>query len=99
MPIFKGRPSLWIITLAAIPAYGCTAAPDDADVSYSGLRQTADAALVGPLENDESDAIVSWVDGQVVTDWASEIPRRQQAIDAYHLDADGVGPAPLRPSG
>ena len=88
MPIFERRPGLCIITLAAIASYACTTAPEDADRSYSGPRRTASAALAGPLENDESDEIVSWVDGQVVTDWASEIERRQQAIDAYLNDTD-----------
>ena len=31
---------------------------------------------------------MSWVDGQVVTDWAAEIAKRERAIDGYLNDAD-----------
>ena len=87
MPIFTRHARLWIIGLTSIAMYGCGPAPDDDD-SYSDRRATTTGALVGPLENDESDDIVSWVDGQVVTDWAAEIQKRQQAIDGYLSDTD-----------
>ena len=48
----------------------------------------ANGGLVGPLKDDTSDEIVSWVDGQVVTDWAAEIAKREQAIDGYLNDTD-----------
>ena len=41
-----------------------------------------------PLKDDTSEEIVSWVDGQVVTDWAAEIAKRERAIDGYLNDAD-----------
>ena len=49
---------------------------------------TGTAGLVGPLTNDTSDDIVSWVDGQVVTDWAAEIKKRDNALEGYLNDAD-----------
>jgi hypothetical protein len=45
-------------------------------------------SLVGPVQDDTSADIVSWVDGQVITDWTAEIAKRQQAIDGYLNDAD-----------
>ena len=33
---------------------------------------------------------MSWVDGQVVTDWAAEIAKRERAIEGYLDDADPV---------
>ena len=39
---------------------------------------TGTAGLVGPLTNDTSEDIVSWVDGQVVTNWPAEIGKRDQ---------------------
>ena len=43
---------------------------------------------MAPLEDDTSEEIVSWVDGQVVTDWAAEIAKRERAIDGYLNDTD-----------
>ena len=43
---------------------------------------------MAPLKNDTSEEIVSWVDGQVVTDWAAEIAKRERAIDGYLNDTD-----------
>jgi hypothetical protein len=43
---------------------------------------------VAPLKDDTSEEIVSWVDGQVVTDWAAEMTKRERAIDGYLNDAD-----------
>ena len=42
----------------------------------------------GRLKDDTSEEIVSWVDGQVVTDWAAEIAKRERAIDGYLNDTD-----------
>jgi mono/diheme cytochrome c family protein len=46
------------------------------------------AGLVGPLRSDTSAEIVSWVDGQPVTDWAAEIEKRDRAIEGYLNDSD-----------
>jgi hypothetical protein len=48
----------------------------------------ASGGLVRPLEDDTSDEIVSWVDGQVVRDWPAEIEKRERAIAGYLDDAD-----------
>ena len=48
----------------------------------------ANQSLVTPLQDDTSDNIVSWVDGQVVTDWAAEIAKRDRAIAGYLGDTD-----------
>jgi hypothetical protein len=42
------------------------------------------------LKDDSSDDIVSWVDGQVVSDWSVEIAKRDRAIDGYLSDTDDV---------
>ena len=55
---------------------------------YATPAAAVDAPLVAPLADDRSDQILSWVDGQVITDWASEIARRDRAIDAYLNDTD-----------
>lgn len=44
--------------------------------------------MVGPLKNDTSDDIVSWVDGQVVTDWPGEIQKRERAVEQYLNDSN-----------
>ena len=94
MPIFTRHTRLWIVGLTSIAMYGCGPPPDDDD-SYSSHRVTTTGALVGPLENDQSDDIVSWVDGQVVTDWAAEIQKRQQARCA-HVGVAGHQDSQLR---
>jgi mono/diheme cytochrome c family protein len=55
---------------------------------YAEAAAATRGGVVGPLANDESDEIVSWVDGEVVTDWTAEIARRDRAIEAYLNDAD-----------
>ncbi len=44
-------------------------------------------AVIRAPDVDSSDAIVSWVDGQVVTDWGTEREKRDRAI-AHYLDDD-----------
>ena len=44
--------------------------------------------MVNPLKDDSSEQIVSWVDGQVITDWTGEIAKRRKAIDGYLNDTD-----------
>ena len=48
---------------------------------------TPDGRLVAP-PGDTSEDIVSWVDGQVVTDWPAEVAKRDRAIEGYLNDAD-----------
>ncbi len=77
------------IILGATLACACGGSSKD---SRESTPQTAASAggLVQPLQDDSSDQIVSWVDGQTVTDWPSEIAKRQRAIDGYLDDEDPV---------
>jgi hypothetical protein len=45
---------------------------------------------MAPPADDTGDQIVSWVDGQAVTDWAAEVRKRDAAIEQYLNDADPV---------
>src|SRR5262245_61843524 len=56
--------------------------------NYAPAGGIAATGLVNPPTEDNSEEIVSWVDGKVVTDWASEIAKRDAAIDGYLNDAD-----------
>jgi hypothetical protein len=77
------------IVVAASLAFACRAPAKDSQTS-GPQAGTPDGGLVRPLQDDSSDEIVSWVDGQVVKNWASEIAKRQRAIDGYLEDADPV---------
>ena len=54
----------------------------------AAVPSRVDGGLVGPVQDDSGAAIVSWVDGQVVTDWAAEIGKRERAIAGYLDDTD-----------
>jgi hypothetical protein len=73
--------------LVVLTAAGCTRGSDSAP-EYADAGERAEAGLVAPLADDTSDEIMSWVDGQVVTDWAAEIERRDRAIQGYLNDTD-----------
>jgi hypothetical protein len=70
----------------AVCACGRGRAPENPE--YKAAAERAQAGFVAPLKDDTGDEIVSWVDGQVVTDWAAEITKRERAIDGYLNDAD-----------
>jgi hypothetical protein len=55
---------------------------------YVAAADAAREGRVAPLPNDTSEDIVSWVDGEVVADWAAEIAKRDRAIDGYLNDTD-----------
>lgn len=78
------------LVLAAVSCGACTAGPASGrpDVEGRAPVATAGSGLVAPLKDDTSDAIVSWVDGQVVTDWPAEAARRERAIEGYLDDTD-----------
>jgi mono/diheme cytochrome c family protein len=83
---FLGASTLFVLaTFWACGGGGGNTAGD-----YTNAPAPAGGGIVGPLQNDTSEDIVSWVDGQVVTDWASEIARRDRAIDAYLNDSDAA---------
>jgi RoxA-like, cytochrome c-like len=82
------------VALIALAFSACSRGPandklanDKRDYAAAG---TADARLVGPLQDDTSAEIVSWVDGQTVADWPAEIAKREQAIAGYLDDTDPV---------
>ena len=80
----------WTGPLACIPLLCLLAGSCGRDAATEAPPKTtpSQGGLVAPLENDKSADILSWVDGQVVTDWAAEIGKRDRAIDAYLNDAD-----------
>jgi hypothetical protein len=83
---FQG--TLIVIALISLVMMACKRGEANggaAAVSAAALHQQG---LVGPLRNDTSADIVSWVDGQPVTDWASEIAKRDHAIQGYLQDAN-----------
>jgi mono/diheme cytochrome c family protein len=58
------------------------------DPERAAAAEAARAGLVLPPASDASDDIVSWVDGEVVTDWAAEVAKRDRAIQSYLDDTD-----------
>jgi hypothetical protein len=81
---------LFSVALCSFVVTACGDRSTTAHPEYAAAASRAEAGLVGPLKDDTSDEIVSWVDGQVVTDWASEVTKRQRAIDGYLNDEDPV---------
>lgn len=84
-----------LCVLAAILAGGVTAgcsSPADESRPTTAYGSGGGAGLVKAPADDDGEEIRSWVDGSVVTDWATERTRRTQAIEAY-LDDDDPGRA------
>jgi mono/diheme cytochrome c family protein len=75
------------ISLVVLGVGGCQRSGSDAP-EYTAAAESAKAGLVAPLADDTATDIMSWVDGQVITDWTAEIARRDQAIAGYLDDAD-----------
>ena len=71
---------------AALSACGGPAATKSPE--YAAAAARAEAGLVAPLKDDSGEAIVSWVDGEAVTDWSAEVTKRERAIDGYLNDTD-----------
>jgi hypothetical protein len=76
-----------VVTLLALGLCACGRGPVT-ESRGNAVTGVGEGGLVGPLSNDASDDIVSWVDGQVVTTWAAEVAKREKAIDGYLNDAD-----------
>jgi hypothetical protein len=76
------------MVLLAVVASACSRGTENTPADSRNAARAAGGALVAPPADDSSDQIVSWVDGQAVTDWAAEIPKRDQAIDQYLNDTD-----------
>ncbi len=87
---FHANCALLTVVLTASSLSACHRGPATGEREYSAQTGTTtdSAIVVQPLAQDTSEDIVSWVDGQVVTDWAMEIARRDHAIQEYLDDAD-----------
>jgi hypothetical protein len=100
MPICRNRPpsrfglrrwgGLVFGALVSIAACACGGRSADDRPEYAAAAAAAREGRVGPLNDDTSEDIVSWVDGTVVTDWAAESAKRERAIEGYLNDADPV---------
>ena len=66
------RRRYWRVSIVVAATLAC-ACRGPAKSSQADAPRTAapDGGLVRPLQDDSSEQIVSWVDGQIVTDWAS----------------------------
>ena len=87
MSFYRNR-RLVCVALVAVAVCACSRGPATESRDYPAAAERANAGLVAPLKNDTSEEIVSWVDGQVVTDWAAEIEKRDRAINGYLNDTD-----------
>jgi hypothetical protein len=86
-------PIHWSCRLVAVALLAIAACACSRDTAYGSRESAATAArvregIVAPPKDDTSDEIVSWVDGQVVTDWKTEISKRERAIAGYLDDSD-----------
>jgi hypothetical protein len=77
-----------VITAMAIGA--CAGELAKQDPIEPAAPPGAGGRFVAAPDDDRSTEIVSWVDGQVVTDWTAEVAKRDQAIEGYLKDADPV---------
>ena len=85
MAICTNRPLVPIVLLA-VAIGACRRATESPQ--YPPADGSAGAGFVAPPKDDASDQIVSWVDGQTVTNWAAEVAKRERAIEGYLDDAD-----------
>ncbi|HTV00256.1 MAG TPA: hypothetical protein VMF13_06965 [Luteitalea sp.] len=87
MPNHRFRAHTALALLAAL-ACGCRQGTQAQSRDAATPAPANAAPIVQPPREDTSDDIVSWVDGQVVTDWAAERRKREDAIRGYLDDAD-----------
>ncbi len=86
----SGTLTRWCTALVCVAAIACSRGRATENSEYAAAEERAQGGLVDPLRDDTSEQIVSWVDGQVVTDWTAEIQKRERAIDGYLHDTDPV---------
>ena len=79
---------LLCIALTCLSLSACSGSVTKEKREDYGGTSSPEGRLVSPPADDASEDIVSWVDGQVVTDWTPEIAKREQAIQAYLGDTD-----------
>jgi hypothetical protein len=84
----RASPSGRLLAFSLFFAAACTSKvpSDTTPPRYAG--GAGSGSIVGPLKDDSGPGIASWVDGSAVTDWSSEIARRDKAIADYLDDAD-----------
>lgn len=87
-PLTMKRRRIWALAVSAAAACACSCGASNGNREYPALSETAGGTFLAPPKDDTSEQIVSWVDGQIVTDWASEVAKRDQAIERYLDDAD-----------
>src|ERR1700704_1837352 len=87
--VMSGNRSLCVWARVVVAMCACSRGPANETREYVGAG-TAGDRLVGPLKDDTSAEILSWVDGQIVTNWPAEIAKRERAIEGYLDDADPV---------
>src|SRR5687768_12389893 len=75
--------AVMLLIAAGCQRGGGTNAPE-----YKAAADANKAGFVAPLQDDTAEAIMSWVDGEVVTDWRAEIAKRDRAIAGYLNDSD-----------
>ncbi len=76
------------VALISLVAIACRQDEANGGAAAENAALLHKQGLVAPLSNDTSADIVSWVDGQPVTDWAAEIAKRDRAIQGYLADAN-----------
>jgi hypothetical protein len=81
------RQYLWLLAGILATSTACNSSAKNTPQAAAGGTASS-AGLVRPPASDDSEEIVSWLDGAVVTDWAAERARRTTAIQAYLADDD-----------
>ena len=69
------------IALSSLLVWSCGRGTSSEDTKSTPAATVPSGGLVSPLKDDSSNDILSWVDGQVVSDWSAEIAKRDRAID------------------
>jgi hypothetical protein len=78
---------LSIAALVVLAGAGCRKSPaPDGTAKPSSSPASAGGAIVPPTETRSE--IVSWVDGEIVSNWPAEIEKRRRAIDGYLTYSD-----------
>src|ERR1700741_1452212 len=86
----KRAGSFVCIALSSVLVWSCGRGTSSEETKPATTAAATSDGLVGPLKDDSSNAILSWVDGQVVSDWRAEIEKRDRAIGGYLSDTDDV---------
>src|SRR5262245_40247553 len=87
MVMHRKRDAVYLVLLLVVLS-ACGSNSQDKKYEPERAQRSVESGLVAPLQNDTRPEIVSWVDGQVVTDWPAEITKRDAAIERYLNDAD-----------